>query len=365
MPSPIICMNISPDRRREREIDVRWHIASILGLLCTVGFVSTMQRRHQDRRIINVVVDNRAVAGNTESIDSSRSAPRAPITQRAEPSSRRQIVVSPSPSEDTDRARIDLMMQERDNQRQVAAESISPEWVSTVVATVTGPGWLNQRMDTLQRSFLREQGPAIGPHDINYESYCAALLGRGAYPYNAVSPTLASLYTSHIQGWLASGDSAAREAAFVTTAGITMHVGFTVDGRFDIPSALDIAMGRNDSAYLSGSTSPVVEPRYDWVMALLNAKIASQQERDLCLVSHNHGVLRNQAHISLRSALHDVSYHFPLALTHLPLEWWTPARQAAALAELQDARAYSPIPALRDGIAYDTVIAYVNGLALE
>lgn len=364
MPSPIICMKASPDQQRsEREIDVRWHIASIVGFLFTIGAVSSMQRNHQDRRT-SVVLDNRASAGDAVSVGASRSAPRA-VTHRAVPSSRRQSVATSLPSEQTDRARTDLMMQERDNQRQVAAESIGPEWVSTVVITATGSGLLNQRMDAIQRSFLRELGPTIGPNDGNYESYCAAILRRGAYPYNAVSPTLVSLYTSHIQGWLASGDSAEREAAFVTTAGITVHVGFTVDGRFDIPSALDIAMGRNDSAYLSGSTSPVVEPRYDWVMALLNAKIASQQERDLCLVSHNHGVLRNQAHISLRSALHDVSYHFPLALTHLPLDWWTPARQAAALAELQDARAHSSLPALRDGIAYDTAIAYVNGLVLE
>ncbi|MBP7057266.1 hypothetical protein KBB08_02135 [Candidatus Gracilibacteria bacterium] len=105
-------MKASPDQRREREIDVRWHIASLIGVLFTVGAVSTEQRRNQDdRRTISAVVDPRASDGGVEPDGSRQPSPQAPVSQRAVPSTRQQSTSASASMDDAGWTRTDLVMQ--------------------------------------------------------------------------------------------------------------------------------------------------------------------------------------------------------------------------------------------------------------
>ncbi|MBI4836416.1 MAG: hypothetical protein HY817_04115 [Candidatus Abawacabacteria bacterium] len=230
------------------------------------------------------------------------------------------------------------MSQTAANERVVAAESVTEEWQTLVSQMAASPGSRVLRVNSIQRSFLREFGPTLGPTDTNYESYCASIQnqsGRPAYPFNAIAPVWTHLYENQIRAWLNSRNPTLREQAFVLTLGLESHVSFTVPNRGDIPSALDIAMGRNDSMFYRDRTASAVAPRYDLVIEVLNTKIASHQEMSLCFLAPGTTPHPLRAQHDIQAALHDICSYYPEALRELPFDWWTPTRKAAATYVLQ------------------------------
>ncbi|MBI4836453.1 MAG: hypothetical protein HY817_04300 [Candidatus Abawacabacteria bacterium] len=222
------------------------------------------------------------------------------------------------------------------NEAAITAQSISESWVADISARVDQARSRREKAEGIHAAFISQFGPDIGPSNTNYNNACEVArwdssTHRDSYPVHAILPVWERLYTDKIQAWLQSANGADRERAFVLTLGI--ELGVEPDVNRTMPNALDIAMGRNDSAIYIGRTSSVAQSHYDWVLDLLNTKISNHQERRRCSGVAD-SITRERA--SLATITYSLVQHYPEAISQLPANWWTLLKKEVVLNHLQD-----------------------------
>ncbi len=251
------------------------------------------------------------------------------------------------------------------NARAVTAQDISESWVNEVSAVTNQSGTLSARAAMIQADFIKKFGPDIGAGDTNYNDYCNVARWdtnnhyRDSYPSDAVLPVWERLYADKIHAWLQSNDEMNRERAFVLTLGLELRLEPEVNPT--MPSALDIAMGRNDSAINIGRLPVSVSPNYEWVLELLNAKIAADQERRHCSGIED-SPRRERAGVS--TILYSLVNFYPTAVSHLPVTWWNAVKKSAVLQHLQEILAHFGSWRGNPRTEYETALTYVNALTL-